>query len=358
MKRSIVSLLTIVLLFSLPFQLMAVIRTVSNNPANVAQFNTIQAAIDASAAGDTVYVHGSPTVYANFNVNKRLVIMGPGWTPNKQIPLRATVQSIMFQTGSDNSELHGMDVANNIDCAGGVNNLRFFRNYIGVTLNVNNSNVTYTGYVFQGNYIDGGISGGFGSQYNNFLIENNVFRRNDWSFSAIQFANNFLVNHNLFFNSSPSGTAPVFINGCRQITLTNNIFVRRSAGTQLSLAVFNNNLTYAPGATDAATIAPWTINNNQDGGSNIVNQNPQMANQAAVDAGTAVVGDYTIASGFANNAGTDLKDLGLLFDETGPLNWNNSRTSRLPLISSLNVKTPTVPAGGNLTIEVQARRNN
>ena len=43
----------------------ATVRTVSNAP-NVAQFTTIQLAIDASADGDTVYVYGSPNPYAGF----------------------------------------------------------------------------------------------------------------------------------------------------------------------------------------------------------------------------------------------------------------------------------------------------
>jgi len=44
----------------------ATIRTVSNSPSTLAQFNTIQAAIDASVSADTVYVHGSPNTYAAF----------------------------------------------------------------------------------------------------------------------------------------------------------------------------------------------------------------------------------------------------------------------------------------------------
>jgi hypothetical protein len=37
----------------------ATIRTVSNDPQNPAQFTTIQAAVNAAAAGDPVYVNSS-----------------------------------------------------------------------------------------------------------------------------------------------------------------------------------------------------------------------------------------------------------------------------------------------------------
>ena len=60
----------------------ATVRTVSNNPGTVAQYTTIQAAVNASTNGDTVYVHGSPVTYTGFNItDKRLVIMGPGRSP-------------------------------------------------------------------------------------------------------------------------------------------------------------------------------------------------------------------------------------------------------------------------------------
>lgn len=42
----------------------ATVRTVSNNPITIAQFSTVQAAINASNSGDTIYVHGSPNNYA------------------------------------------------------------------------------------------------------------------------------------------------------------------------------------------------------------------------------------------------------------------------------------------------------
>ncbi len=70
----------------------ATIRTVSNTPSTLAQFSTIQAAVNASNNGDTIYVNGSPNVYAAFTItNKRLVIIGPGWAPNKNLPFAALV---------------------------------------------------------------------------------------------------------------------------------------------------------------------------------------------------------------------------------------------------------------------------
>ncbi len=55
--------LFILVLLVTVFYANAIIRTVSNSPSTLAQFNTIQAAITASNSGDTIYVHGSPKVY-------------------------------------------------------------------------------------------------------------------------------------------------------------------------------------------------------------------------------------------------------------------------------------------------------
>ncbi len=63
----------------------ATVRTVSSNPSTLGQFSTIQAAIDASIAGDTVYVYGSPNIYAGFSiVDKAITVLGPGWSPDKK----------------------------------------------------------------------------------------------------------------------------------------------------------------------------------------------------------------------------------------------------------------------------------
>src|SRR5690606_25878408 len=93
---------------------------------------------------------------------------------------------------------------------------------------------------------------------------------------------------------------------------------------------------------------PWAVNSNIDGGGNVANTSPGMVDQTTVNgASSSPLLNFTIASGPANNSGSDGKDMGLLFDTTGSLNWNNSRNSRLPRIFSMNITTPTVTPGGN-----------
>ncbi len=109
----------------------AIIRTVSNVPSTLAQFNTIQAAVDASSSGDTVYVHGSPNNYAAFTItNKQLVIIGPGWSPDKNLPLTAIVLGITITgAASGNTEIQGLVISGSVVVnSNHPDNLRFIRN--------------------------------------------------------------------------------------------------------------------------------------------------------------------------------------------------------------------------------------
>lgn len=342
----------------------AIIRTVSNTPSTLAQFSTIQAAIDASANGDTIYVHGSPNQYAPFTISgKQLVIIGPGWSPDKNLPLTAMVtEGTMTGAASSGTEIQGL-VFNGqmVISTAHPNNLRFIRNQFNSHVFLNEGSTTYTGYLFESNVFNQNGHQVFfstNSTYQNFLFINNYFFSPSASnISGLSNSVNVLFDHNLWFGPG-SGVTDCFASNCRFLTLTNNIFVRRDAGNQNSFSTFNNNITFYPSGSTPPS-APWTINSNVNGGGNVSNQDPQMAAQAAVNAGTNnPLLDFTIASGPANNSGSDGKDMGLLYDAVGSLNWSFSRGSRLPFVFSMNITNPTIPVGGTLNVQVEARKNN
>jgi hypothetical protein len=346
------------------FTSFAVVRTVSNNPATLAQFSTIQAAIDASAtSGDQIYVHGSPNTYAAFTItNKQITIIGPGWAPDKTSALTANVAGCTFSGASTaNTELQGLVFTTTIQITdGNPDGLRFIRNrFLGLDININQGGVTYQDYLFEGNSFDNAtVNATSSSNYTNFLFQNNYFYENgtvrDGNLGG-QWLNctNVLFDHNLWFGPGSStrnissGSSFTFLN------FSNNIFVRRNFNSRISSSTFTNNITFNCGDN-----TPW-IGNGNNGPGNIPNTDPQMVDQASVNAGTNnLLANYTIAAGDANNGGSDDKDIGLLFDAVGSLNWANSRNSRLPRIFSMSVITPTVQAGGTVTVNVDARVSN
>lgn len=340
----------------------ATIRTVSNTPSTLAQFNTIQAAIDASSIGDSVYVHGSPNIYGGFTItNKQLVIIGPGWGPNKNLPFTSVVNGFSI-TGAAcaNTEIQGLVVNSTISInTSHPNNLRFIRNlFSGIAVQIVENALTYSGYLFEGNVFDNSsVDANPNSTYQNFLFQNNLFYETgccrDGNIGGFNSSVNVLFNHNLWYGN---GSAPrnAFTNNNRFLTITNNIFVRRDAASSNSSSTFNNNITF-----NAGNNTPWLSNGNVDAGGNVANQDPQMVDQAGINAGTNnPLQNFTIPAGPANNTGSDGKDMGLLFDPVGSLNWTNSRGSRLPYIFSMNITNPTIAAGGTLNVVVEARKNN
>ena len=115
----------------------ATVRTVCNTPAGIAQFNEVQDAINASAQGDTILIQGSLTPYASFIISKRVILIGPGMKPLRnsvaQNLLTAKVQNVTLKTGSDGSEIQGLDFTNSsykfiIDTVS-INNIRIVRNH-------------------------------------------------------------------------------------------------------------------------------------------------------------------------------------------------------------------------------------
>jgi hypothetical protein len=336
----------------------ATILTVNNNPAGFAQYNTIQAAINAAESGDTILVHGSETVYAGFTINnKKLAIIGPGVFPDKNLGVRATVQSsVITGAGATGSEVQGL-LIDGITVNGTLpESIIITRNYFNGWFWIN-SGGNYKDYLIETNYFNpgGGVHGSIsaGRSYTNLVIRNNVFDGNQSQIREFDNASSsIIIDHNMFYRRN--GFLDGVFSSSRFLLITNNIFVRRNAADQLSQSTFTNNITF-----NCPVNNPWAVNSNFGGG-NIENQDPQMADQAIVNAGNEEVPlrNLSIAAGPAKGTAADGKDIGLLFEPTGPINWALFRHSRLPRIFSMNITNPSLPAGGTLSVEVEARRSN
>jgi hypothetical protein len=374
MKKTIILSLTLIIAVSA----FATVRTVSSNPSTLGQFSTIQAAIDASADSDTVHVYGSPNTYAGFTIlDKKITVIGPGWAPDKNLPLQAIVGGAVVRNspagGSpDGSELQGLVFItpvylsqNAVGGDQGVNNLRIIRCQFNSSLNWD---LATSGHLIEGSLFYNVLNFSSSLTYQNFLFQNNMFFLNVFSpnyvISGLTNSVNVRFDHNLFYSTNNSGgsTAPVFNGSNRFLTFSNNIFNQTNVGINVSLSTFSNNITnnITLNSTNAISNAtPWAVNSNVDGGGNAANASPGMVDQTIINGnnGSPLL-NFTIASGPANNTGSDGKDMGLLFDATGSLNWTNSRNSRLPRIFSMNITTPTVTPGGNLSVTVDARKSN
>lgn len=379
-------------LFLNTYAVNATVWTVCNNPSNVAQFNEIDAAITSPLvnAGDTLLVQGSPTMYANFDVDKKLTIIGPGLSQDRNgvaaNALTAKVQQVKLLIGCDGTELQGLDfqVGNSLilDVNNNISNIKILRNHIPTSIEIGYfapAFVAYTNFVIESNWFDNGeiICNPYCS-YSNFLIQNNVFFKSYIKY----FTNsvNIIINHNLFYAGGNAGTYTPFLttNSYSQclyynfynenLTIQNNVFYNanllatyvNSCGTQYSLShcTFINNLLYR-----STTAVPWAVNNNTNGGGNINNSSisPKLVAEANVLNGESnPLLDFSITNTSSPAFGTasDSKNMGLLFDPIGSLNWKNCRNSRIPYIYNFNITNPNVGPSKQIKINLEARRSN
>ncbi|MEX2233303.1 MAG: hypothetical protein WD824_14165 [Cyclobacteriaceae bacterium] len=367
MKNSIFGLLAGSIL-CLTFSAHATIRTVSNNPDRPAQFATVQSAIDASVAGDTIYVHGSQFLYPDFTVNKRLVIMGAGYNSNNQFNLPTRVSNIYFfrdaglQDGSG-SVISGFAIASLIYFQSGslsINDIRLFRNSLSTIYTYLGANYGNNWTIYN-NIISGSIYGGSGGptavSATNISIQNNIFSAGIiYGFSA----SSVLIDHNVFTGANN-------LNYLYYATLTNNIFIR-STGTlmtaQVNFNTFNKNI------SNLTTVGPTAPTNSFTGGSN-----SEGTNYVAVTPDFEVVTDlnnynntfnYRLkASSVGRNNGTDGTDIGIYggafpFPSGGAIGsgFDTSPLPPIPQVTEVNIQNATLQPGTPLNVQVKARVNN
>ncbi|HNB81502.1 MAG TPA: hypothetical protein PLP14_05340, partial [Chitinophagaceae bacterium] len=301
----------------------ATIRTVNNNPAGLAQFSYLQAAVNASASGDTIYVHASASNYGEVEIiDKRIALIGPGISPDRNGPeLTATVSVIRIKnintTNANGSLIMGLhcnyllEISHNGSGNIGepVNDVKLIRNRFtdaSVVLYVGNnygSKHMYNLYA-EGNYFQNSSIGSASTSYyfTNCMFTNNVFARSNGFGGSIQSMNNctnVIFDHNVFYGDQTNMNR-LFGDYASGLTMKNNVFVNcvtNNTHPNGSYSIFNisftNNITF-----NCTNNSPWTLGNNIDGGGNISNQNPQMGSQAAINTGTySPLHDFSIASG-------------------------------------------------------------
>ena len=382
MKHFIAALLIVCAIYSDCF---SIIRTVSNNPAQPAQFATFAAAQSASVDGDTIYIQGSPFQYATITVTKRLVIVGAGFAPNNSDGQPTNVLTILLsRTGGANasgSTIMGL-LTGNIGPEGfslACDNItllrnRFFNSTIALTLNNSSSGTYAKGWIIVNNIFQGRVDGGSNSTAPsplNILFANNIFiGQNINGFNSPTV----IIDHNLFLGVSGGGV----IAGMYNVVVSNNIFSRSlgfafDPSPSVVYCTFNNNLSnlttianstnYNP-ATDFANFVP-SVGGSNTGSGNIIGQNPLFTLNANPDAYSTLDNYRLQATSPGKNAGTDGTDLGIYggsypFPSGGAIGsgFDTRPTPPVPQVTNLNIQNQSLAPGAQLKVTIQATVNN
>ena len=331
------------------------VHTVDNRPESGAQYTSVQAAIDAAAVNDTIYIHPSPTGYGNINVTKTLKIVGSGHDPANFDGIRATLTTIYLHPDSADTVITGLNLTSITAYSFGTNthNLQIINNRISSTIEGYFQNGQSDNWIVEGNYFD---SGSYttdcirANSLNNLQVRNNIIK------GQINGSNHTNVfTNNLFIHTDPSGDAQIFVssNGITSQLVTNNMFVFTdpditgliSSGTAI---VYTNCLTYKIGGGANLPALP--------GSGNLDNTDPQF-----VSIPTSVTDFYNNEYNLngaspAVGAATDGDDIGIFgrnfpYDTTG-------RPHSMPYPEVMTILNSVVQPGQNLNVEFQATQKN
>lgn len=350
MKKLILSFVTIAIA---SLQTFATVRTVSNAPNSPGQYTDLQTAINASAIGDTVYIHPSATSYGNITLYKRITLIGAGYDGTTyQYGLIATVSNISLDQVSSLNNSSGSHIIS-LNCSTiHVNSGKISDSVVIERCNTNS--IQMSGSSSKGWHVLNCFSNAihFGENYGN-IVENNIIR--SFVSHSNNTGNNIVRNNIIWYSSS-------VVNGS-YTTYFNNIFICSSSSAQDLVSNpsatanhnnnFSNNLFY-----NYNTPIPPAFNN---GGTNIINQDPLFVNvpnfNGVLPNNAPLIYDFRLlASSPGHNFGTDGTDIGIY---GGNYPWMNPQgLSWLPQALYLNINNPVVPVNGTLNIDSRGVKRN
>lgn len=316
-----------------------------NNQGFSATFTSLQAANNSAQvqSGDTIHLEGSPNLYAGTDINKKLVVIGPGYllTENPAASasvLQANVASIEFNRGSEGSQLIGLHLINTASVGINVSNVLIKRcqldGYIVMTFGIADIRIVQ-------NFFAGSSTG-------------SLLRANNASFPA-----------NVIFNNNICQKTLILQDGYTMTECRNNVFdcpaIANQPSIKMNVGSFQNNILKNPNASVSL-----------NGGSNLnvaynigslsnqfgsANNNIVVTDFAAlfVDPATNTTdGDYQLKPNSAgSNNGADGTDRGAFGGLSIANRYTLSGLPPIPVIYQINSSGVAGPNGMNVSIKAR-----
>jgi hypothetical protein len=333
MKKLIIALATA--LASLHAE--AAVLRVNNNAGSAAPYSSLQSAITAATAGDTIYVEGSATDYGYITMAKRLNLVGTGYflsesTPNPRTqanPNPSSLGSITFSPGSKGSVVQGFNI-------GGIT---LNDSLVTIQRNKINSSVAF-GYnnpiafdTLRDNYLTSYMACNSSNTVTGLMIYNNIFT---YTYIMDVTASNMNVVSGYFINNSFPLSTNTF--KCVGFVFQNNIF-----GATLDFSGYVGSNTFFNNVSVSSTGIPSGNNNVRGVSSGAIYLS--AATPASTDGKYQLQASSPAAGvGYMNGATVDCGAYG------GPAPYILSGMPSIPSIYSLTA--PAQVAHGTSTINV------
>jgi hypothetical protein len=325
------------------------IRRCNSNPGVTGpnMYSSIQAAHDASANGDIIYLEASGTSYGTLTCAKRLTIYGRGyWLDTSPIgsdtQTEASMGAVSFATGSSNTTMSGCLVNGTITFGPGTSAITVERTYcLGIIFNSTCTGASsqfatnctikqcFVGYNYTTSGGIGGTCGTIENNANRITIQNCIVSYNlNW---PIRNLNNCLISNTIFYG----------VQNILNSTVTNSLLAYGGVSGSYSGTTFTNCLTL--------TNSLPAGNGNQNG----VNFNSVYVSNTANPSGRDTeykLGEFSPALGAGIN-GTDVGAFG------GPNPYVLSGQPPIPIITNL-VSPPSGNNNAPLNVKISVRSNN
>lgn len=340
--------LLLLLYFGMLWAVRAATLTVDNNTGSIAQYSTLQAAIDAASAGDIILIKGSATAYTR-SVDKQLKLIGEGYKPNKQGGTATKIGTLTLVAGAGSTEITGLNITTTYINAN-MTNLVFDRCYLG-TISTYYGSATSVGLVVRNcimvtTQYTNGLT--FAGTQVDLIAQNSVFARERTIFTT-NLSSTILFDHCHFISTTIAGYWSFAVSNYN-ITVTNST-LHNCAVTYLENHTFSNNI----------------FNNNVDpiygtgsGGNNLLETDPlfTLFTNNSFDYNA----DFRLQSNSpGKSAASDGTDIGIYggsysFPVGGEGEYLMAPAPRAPQIYEMNIQNASVPENGTLSIQVKARK--
>ena len=250
MKKLLVSLISL-LSFFYTAQAQNILRCNNVGVTGTGIFATLQAAHDAAASGDVIYLEPSSLSYGDLVCVKPLTIIGNGYLHAERSPLLTAdprpslVDNVSFRLGSAGSRITGVTV-NNLLLVNATN-IAVERNRIfgsgmniGADVFITGISAVITSGIIRQNLIDSEFSFRMGgsTSISGVLVDNNIITGNITGGNSTSL-NGVLISNNVIGNRAGNGGGSIDVDNC---VLKNNIVTRAAATAPLRSNVFSNNL--------------------------------------------------------------------------------------------------------------------
>ena len=325
---------------SLPAAGQAILRVNNTGVTGTGIFATAQAAHDAAAAGDIIYLEPTVQNLGSMICTKRLTIIGNGYflgeNPGLQLDARpSTLTQVRFGPGSAGSRITGCTLTSNLVVS--ANNIVVERNRIASGMQLGNDSGPITQLLIRQNFIGSSINFTIstGSSVNNAIITNNIILQGLGGANAASPMSALIRNNVLGGATVGQGFFTVNV---ANSTFVNNILTGLSAIQGGHNNTFNNNI------SDNAAFG--TANGNQ--------ANVPLADLFVGTASPSADGEFQLKAGAGNPArgtGESGADIGA-FGSNTPY-----RLSGIPNVPTIFQYSQNV-VGANLNATISTRSNN